>query len=456
MSLAPGVHLGPYEVAAPLGAGGMGEVYRARDPRLGRDVAIKVLPAELSNDPDRLRRFEQEARALGALNHPNLLAVFDVGSDAGSPFLVSELLEGETLRERLEEGPIPTKKALEYAIQIARGLGAAHEQGIVHRDLKPENMFVTRDGRVKILDFGLAKARGGDSAAVGSQVGTRSMLTGPGIVLGTVAYMSPEQVQGRPADHRSDIFSLGTVTYEMLSGKRPFSGGSAVQTMSAILEKDPPPLSEANVMLPPTLEPIVLRCLEKRPEDRFRSAPDIAFALEAIGRSSGSSPLLAKAARGNWPRRLGALATAFAAGLLVMALLRHRLPRATENAPASYTRLTFERGTVDAARFARDGHTVVYSAAWDGKATEVFSARLGSTESRGFNLAGAKFLALSSKDEMAVALGWRQNGPWTGVGTLALVSLAGGSARRWSRTSSVPTGPRMVRPLPSSEWRTRV
>ena len=288
--LQPGVHLGPYEVLGPLGSGGMGEVYRARDLRLGREVALKILPAESSADPDRLRRFEQESRAASALNHPNLVAVFDTGVHEGGPYIVFERLQGETLRVRLGPGPLPTRKAVEYVVQIADGLAAAHHAGIVHRDLKPENVFVTDDGRIKILDFGLAKLRPSrPKAGLVTGGATASEITDAGTVLGTVGYMSPEQVEGNPADHRSDIFSLGSVFYEMLSGRRAFRGDSSVETMHAILKEDPAALSSAGANVPPALDRIVRRCLEKRPDERFQSARDIAFALEAL--SASSSPV---------------------------------------------------------------------------------------------------------------------------------------------------------------------
>ena len=279
--LGPGTRLGPYEVLAPIGAGGMGEVYRARDERLGREVAVKILHAESSTDPDRLRRFEQEAKAAGALNHPNLVAVFDTGQHDGNPYVVFELLDGVTLRQRLGPGPIPVRNAVDYAVQIAQGLAAAHEKGMVHRDLKPENLFVTKDGRVKILDFGLAKLRLTlDPDVPRAQGGTSSTATGAGVVLGTVGYMSPEQVRGDPADPRSDIFSFGVVVYEMLSGKRAFGGDTAAEVMTAILKHDPPEL--ANLGISPGLESVMRRCLEKRPEERFQSARDVAFALGAV------------------------------------------------------------------------------------------------------------------------------------------------------------------------------
>jgi class 3 adenylate cyclase len=279
MALSAGRRLGPYEILAPLGAGGMGEVYRARDPRLGRDVAVKVLRDATSGDPDRLRRFEQEAKAAGALNHPNLLSVYDVGAHEGVPYLVFELLQGTTLRDLLGPEPLSIRKAVDYGVQVARGLAAAHDKGIVHRDLKPENVFVTEDGRVKILDFGLAKLRPVPDA-LRSDVATASAITEAGTVLGTVGYMSPEQVSGHPADPRSDIFSFGSVLYEMLTGRRAFKGGTPVETMNAILKEEPGALSSASAALPTGVERVVRRCLEKRREDRFESAKDLAFALE--------------------------------------------------------------------------------------------------------------------------------------------------------------------------------
>ena len=287
MPLAPGVRLGPYEVVAAIGAGGMGEVWRARDPRLGREVAVKVLPAGLSADAGRRHRFEQEALAAGALNHPNVLSVHDVGEHEGAPYLVFELLDGKTLRERLEEGPVSARRAAEWAAQIARGLAAAHDKGILHRDLKPENVFVLSDGRVKILDFGLAKLGPlAGEAQPGSDVATVSRLTQPGTILGTVAYMSPEQVRGAAVDARSDLFSLGAVLHEMLTGRRPWVRETAAETMSAILKEDPPDLAVSGVAMLPVLDRTVRRCLEKDPAARFRSAHDLAFALEAAGGDS--------------------------------------------------------------------------------------------------------------------------------------------------------------------------
>jgi serine/threonine protein kinase/Tol biopolymer transport system component len=283
-----GQQLGPYRVLTELGAGGMGEVYRARDTRLERDVAIKVLGSAFAADADRVRRFTIEAQATGALNHPNILAVHDVGTHDGVPYLVAELLEGETLRERMDAGRLPLSKALDLARQIASGLAAAHAKGITHRDIKPENLFVTTDGRAKILDFGLAKAAA--SAGATADEATRlNSATSPGVVMGTVGYMSPEQVRGEAADARSDIFSFGVVLYELLSGARPFIGGTAVQTMNAILTEDPPEIVTTSRALPPALERVVRHCLEKKPDERFQSARDLAFALDALSNSSATT-----------------------------------------------------------------------------------------------------------------------------------------------------------------------
>lgn len=278
-----GTKLGPYEISGFVGAGGMGEVYRAHDARIGREVAIKILPAGFSADQDRLRRFEQEARAAGLLNHGNILAIYDVGTFNNSPYLVSELLEGETLRERLSAGHIPRRKSMEFAMQIVNALAAAHEKGIVHRDLKPENLFVMKDGRLKILDFGLAKLIGAEPAANNqSSLQTAAGQSEPGLVVGTVGYMSPEQVRGQASDHRSDLFSFGSIFYEMLTGKRAFHGNSVADTMSSIMHEDPPDLADSDPNLPAAFQRVISRCLEKSPEERFQSTRDLSFALEAV------------------------------------------------------------------------------------------------------------------------------------------------------------------------------
>lgn len=288
MTLAAGSKLGRYEIRSKIGEGGMGEVYLARDTQLGRDVAVKVLPSAYSIDKDRLHRFEQEACAASALNHPSIIVIYDIGTHDGAPYIVSELLEGETLRSRIGGTALNQRRAVDYALRIAQGLAAAHEKGIVHRDLKPENIFITKDGRIKILDFGVAKLTQPDRNQSQTNIPTRRVDTDPGVVIGTAGYMSPEQVRGKGVDHRSDIFSLGAILYELLSGRRAFHGESAADTMSAILKEDPPELTETNKTISPALERLVNHCLEKNPEARFHSARDLAFALEAVSTSPGS------------------------------------------------------------------------------------------------------------------------------------------------------------------------
>ena len=277
-----GETLSHYEIVGKIGAGGMGEVYRARDPRLGREVAIKVLPSSLSQNTKRLARFEQEARAVGALNHPNILAIYDVGNDRGIPFLVTELLEGETLRDRITSGSLTMRKAVEYAAQIADGLAAAHGRNIIHRDLKPDNVYITRDGHLKILDFGLAKLTERDPSNPVSTESPTEALTDVNVVVGTPGYMSPEQLHGEPADTRSDIFAFGVILYEMISGRRPFVGDSAAEISASIMRDDPAPLSNVRRPVPPTLDRVVRQCLEKSPDERFESAHDLAHMLRAV------------------------------------------------------------------------------------------------------------------------------------------------------------------------------
>jgi eukaryotic-like serine/threonine-protein kinase len=432
VTLASGSRLGPYEIVAPLGAGGMGEVYRAKDPRLGREVAVKVLPASFSTDSDRLRRFEQEARAAGLLNHPNITSVFDIGSHDGAPYVVTELLEGETLRSRLAGGALSTRKALDYAIQIARGLAAAHEKGIVHRDLKPENLFVTKDGRVKILDFGLAKLKQAESGGPEeTNLPTGTVGTEPGVVLGTMGYMSPEQVRGKPADYRSDIFAFGAIFYEVLSGHRAFHGDTAADTMSAILTKEPPDLSATNRDVHPGVDRIVRHCLEKNPEERFHSAHDLAFDLEALSGISATSAAVPRPAVLPGKRRvawIALVATALAAGVLVAGILVGK--RLGSRPPPSFHQLTFRRGEISSARFAPDGQTILYAALWDGRPVEIFQNRRERPESRSFGLTGADVLSISRSGEMAVSLDRHIAGPFMRSGTLAQLGVAGGGAPR--------------------------
>ncbi len=366
MALAPGSKLGPYEIVSALGAGGMGEVYRASDPRLGRDVAIKVLPSGLSSDPERLQRFSVEARAASALNHPNILSIFDIGSVGGSPYLVTELLEGGSLKEvLLEQHKLSTRKVIDFAVQIANGLSAAHQRGIVHRDLKPDNLFVCKGGRVKILDFGLAKLT---EAASRSGSGHTATLTNPGTsagtVLGTVGYMSPEQVRGLPTDARSDIFSFGAILYEMLSGERAFTGDSAADISSAILKEEPPELRRFNASITPALEMIVLHCLEKDAADRFQSAKDLSFALHSISTASDSS-LHQQQAADLSPSRPFAKRMLWAAlvVLLLAAVLWFLLPRspaATANRIVRSQRLTDFVGIEQFPAISPDGKSVAF------------------------------------------------------------------------------------------------
>ena len=286
--LTSGKTIGPYKILSLIGSGGMGEVYRASDTRIGREVAVKILP-HFSQDPDRMWRFEQEARAAGMLNHPNVVAIYDTGTNNGSPYLVSELLQGEVLQQKLKGNPLPVRKAIDYALQIAKGLSAAHEKGIIHRDLKPGNIFITKEGRVKILDFGLAKLTHPEASLSPSDPLENTDLTDTGVVLGTIVYMSPEQVTGRKVDWRSDIFAFGSLLYEMLSGKRPFGAENQIEIMHAILKADPPELSQGDGNIPPSLQRIVRRCLEKDPDHRFQSTSDLAFALESWSSTSGTA-----------------------------------------------------------------------------------------------------------------------------------------------------------------------
>jgi WD40 repeat protein len=428
MAIIAGTRLGPYEILAPLGVGGMGEVYRARDTRLGRDVALKVIHPRLATDPERLSRFEKEARAAAQLDHPNILVLHDIGSHEGSPYIVSELLEGESLREKLGE-PLPPKKAVDYAVQIAHGLAAAHEKGIVHRDIKPENVFVTKDGHVKILDFGLAKLI---QPAVPSVALTEALTATPttdaNIIMGTVGYMSPEQVQGKPLDARSDLFSLGVVVYEMLSGKRPFQKDTAAETMAAILKEEPAELSGTDKPVPPGLDRIVRHCLEKEPSNRFQSARDIAFDLEALTGISGASAATRALPR---ERRMRRLRWAGAVSVLTVALgLAFLLGRRTaETEPSTFHRLTWRRGTVLSARFAPDGQTVLYSASWDGGPSAIYIKRPESPDAVPLGLPSAVLLAVSLSGEMAIQLNSRPAILASSQGTLARAPFTGGTPR---------------------------
>jgi WD40 repeat protein len=439
MTLTLGSRLGPYVIVAPLGAGGMGEVFRARDTRLQREVALKVLPESVVGDPLRLARFEREAQALAALAHPNVLGIHDFGTDQQVAYAVTELLEGETLRDRLADGPLTARKAVEIAGQVARGLAAAHEKGLVHRDLKPENIFITRDGRVKVLDFGLARST---ETPANQADETLANETTPGTVLGTIGYMSPEQVRGASVDQRSDIFSFGALLYEMITGRRAFGRDSPADTMSAILKEDPEPIATHAPSTPPALERVVHHCLEKRADERFQSARDLAFALEqsvsgaSMDRvsSSPAHPVLADAAVPPPASRRTLLPWIVAAAMLVagiaagFAAARTRTASAAAPSEPVFTRLTFGRGSIRSARFAPDGKTVVYGAAWDGNPIKVFFARTESSESTPLSFPPAEMLAVSAGGELALSLGHVFDG-WMGDGTLARAPMLGAGPR---------------------------
>jgi len=447
MTISAGSKIGSYEILTPLGAGGMGEVWKAHDSRINRDVAIKVLPEEVTSNPDRLARFEQEAQAAGALNHPNILTVFEMGTHEGHPYLVTELLEGASLREKLGDtrrdassgDHLSVRKALDFGAQIATGLAAAHEKGIVHRDLKPENIFVTTDGRVKILDFGLAKltAAPGDENLTNAQTAQRQ--TSPGTVMGTAGYMAPEQVRGQNADQRADIFACGVVLYEMLSGRRAFDGSSSADTMSAILKEDPAELSGEHVRVPLTVERIVRRCLEKEPSQRFQSARDLAFALEAVEGSSTSSGQVAAIEAGSpRPSRVLLIALTFAAIAIAFAAYYagtrgassvNRAASATAGDPAGFTPLTFRPLIVFEAAFAPDQRTVVFSASEEGTNPSIYTVSPDYPEPRDAGLPGVHLLSISSKGEMAVLTNPRFAYHRQFEGTLARVPVGGTAPR---------------------------
>jgi len=425
--LTAGTQLGPYRIEGILGEGGMGAVYRAFDSRLSRNVAIKILPPAVAADPERLRRFEQEARAAGTLNHPNILTIYDVGTHDNMSYLVSELLDGETLRDRLRGGALPRHKALEYARLIAAGLTAAHEKGITHRDLKPENLFVTRDGRLKILDFGLAKftapVTNVETLSERIKVDAPSFASQPGILVGTVGYMSPEQVRADAVDHRSDLFNLGAILYEMLTGQRAFQGSTAIETLHAIL-KDEPQLSDDDPNIEPGLARLLRHCLEKDPRERFQSAKDLAFDLEALG-----LPRTA-AARTNRKWRRNTAAAGGSALLLILFLAGREIGRLQPVPLPRFRQITFRSGNITGGRFTPDAETIVYSAGWEGKPVASFTTRADGPESRLLADVSvpAGVLAISSGGELALMLGCELN--WGECrGTIARMPLGGGAPK---------------------------
>ncbi len=434
MSLLPGTKLGPYEIVAPLGAGGMGEVYRARDTKLGREIAIKVLPAETSSDPERRQRFEQEARSASALNHPNILTIYDIAESDGSLYIAMELVEGKTLRELIASGePLATRKLLDIAVQTAEGLSKAHSAGIVHRDLKPENLMVSRDGYVKILDFGLAKLTEAVSEEASVLPTAIAAPTQPGTVMGTAGYMSPEQASGQQVDFRSDQFTLGSILYEMATGRRAFQRKTGAETLVAIIREEPEPLSQAAPKAPAPVRWIVERCLAKDPEERYASTKDLARDLKSVrdhltetsvsGALEAAEP--AKVRRRGW---IAPAALAFLAGAAI-ALFAARSLQLLEPAPPRFQRLTFRRGAILTARFAPDGNSVIYGAALEGNPVEIFTTRPESPESKSLGFPSANLLSVSRTGELAISLGYRLLIGWESAGTLARVPVSGGAPR---------------------------
>jgi Tol biopolymer transport system component len=433
MALSAGTKLGPFEILGPLAAGGMGEVYRAHDPKLARDVALKVLPLDLAEDAERRRRFEQEARAASSLNHPNIVHVYEIGAEGPLHYIAMELVEGRPMRELMTAAPILAKRMLEIAVEIADGLAKAHAGGIVHRDLKPDNVLITHEGHVKILDFGLAKVAlpAGPSSIDGPTVSR----TAAGLILGTVGYMSPEQAAGSPVDHTSDQFALGAILYEWASGRKPFQKPTTAETLVAIIKEAPEPLTVASPTLPAPLRWIIEdRLLAKDPKERYSSTWDLLRDLRSLrDHFSEASEMsgLAPSARGSgrrWPRGFRTVATlGLIFGILGGFLGGQRTVKPP--LPARFHQLTFARGTVHSARFAPDGDTVIYGGAFEGRAVEPFLTRVGTPEARSLGLAGANVLAISPSGEMAVALDFHFVGGWRFAGTLARVALAGGSPR---------------------------
>ncbi len=455
MSLTSGKRLGPYEIQSALGAGGMGEVYRARDTRLDRTVAIKVLPHHLSSNPDLKQRFEREARAISCLNHPRICTLHDIGHQDGIDFLVMECLEGESLAERLRRGPLSLKETLKIGVEVCEALEAAQKAGIVHRDLKPANIMLTKNG-AKLMDFGLAKpaAAGlGSSASAPllsaaktmSEATPLSPLTSAGMVIGTIQYMAPEQIEGKEADARSDLFALGSVLYEMATSKRPFEGKSQISVASAILEKDPEPMRTLKPLTPAAFERVVISCLAKNPEDRFQNAHDVRLDLEWI--AEDLPQLTAQYSAQIDKSRFKILPWAITVAVVLLAVGAILVAQREKPAP-QYTSVTFREGTLSGARFSHDGQTIVFSGRWEGEPAQMSVARVGSPESRSMGIPAAEVAAISSSDELAIFLGCEENFFLNCGGTLATVSLAGGSPRTLAEHVAQadwhPDGKRMV------------
>jgi Tol biopolymer transport system component len=443
MALSAGTRLGSFEVLGPLGAGGMGEVYRARDTRLGREVALKVLPELLAADRERLTRFEQEARSASALNHPNIVTIHEIGREGDATFVAMELVDGKTLRELVASGPMPVRKVLNVSAQVAEGLSKAHAAGIVHRDLKPENVMVSRDGFVKILDFGLAKLMEPESAGLSAIPTLVTPETRPGTVMGTVGYMSPEQASGEPVDYRSDQFSLGSVLYELLTGQRPFLRKTAAETMSAIIRDEPEAAGKLRPDIPLPVRWVLERCMAKDREDRYAATRDLARDLAGLRdhlseASSGGETLLAAPTRRRARPAWIAAAVALAAGAGVAGWLAGS--RASKTVAPSFRRLSFLSGTIGNARFAPDGQTIVYGLGEAMAETRLYLTRLGSSESKPFDF-GGDILSISKSGELAI---WQ--GLLSSTGLLAVVPMAGGAPRPlvedacWASADWDPTG----------------
>ena len=428
MTLPAGKRLGPYEVLAPLGAGGMGEVYRARDNRLSREVAIKVLPAEVAADQERLKRFEKEARSASSLNHPSIVTIYEIGQADSVSYIAMELVDGRTLRELVASGPLPIRKLLQIGSQVADGLARAHDAGIVHRDLKPENVMVTKDGLGKILDFGLAKLTyAGPGSGEETNLPTQTATT-PGVVMGTVGYMSPEQASGRAVDFRSDQFSFGSLLYEMATGKKAFARGTAVQTLAAIIQEEPEAVGSINPQAPVPLRWIVERCLAKEPEDRYASTRDLARELATVRDHLSEATTTSESLQVAKDRLRSRLLAAVALAALFAGLTAGFFwgTSAARTPPPRFHQITFRRGAILTARFAPDGQTIVYGALWERLPAEIFAARPESPESRSLGLPPADILSISNSGDMAVHMG---GGGAGNLGTLAVVPLAGGAPR---------------------------
>ena len=455
MALTPGTKLGPYEIQSPLGAGGMCEVYRAKDTRLDRTVAIKVLPSHLSSNTDLKQRFEREAKAISSLNHPRICTLHDVGHQDDIDFLVMECLEGESLAERLRKGPLSLKESLKIGIEVCEALEAAQKAGIVHRDLKPANIMLTKNG-TKLMDFGLAKptATGlGSSASAPllsaaktmSEATPLSPLTSAGMVIGTIQYMAPEQIEGKEADARSDLFALGAVLYEMATGKRPFEGKSQISVASAILEKDPEPMRTLKPLTPVAFERVVSSCLAKNPDERFQNAHDVRLDLEWI--AEDFPQLTARQPAQVEKSRFKILPWATTAAVVLLAVGAIFVAQRKKPAPR-YMSVTFREGTLSGARFSRDGQTIVFSGRWEGEPAQMSVARIGSAESRSMGIPAAEVASISSSDELAIFLGCEENFFLNCGGTLATVNLAGGSPRTLAghvaQADWHPDGKRMI------------